>query len=118
VEHVAIAEGRIVGVFDWSQVGSAPEAVVIGSAAHQFTIDGGTSRPHVPTSEDIQVFVTDYEAARGSALSSAERVAARAAYVLCTAYGARCEHVLAVTGRPAPGRFRERLASTGAALLA
>ena len=117
VENVAIADGRIVGVFDWSQVGSAAEAVVIGSAAHQFTIDGRAPDPHVPVADEIQEFVADYEAARGTALTTPERVAARAAYVFCTAYGARCEHVLAVTGKVAPGRFRERLASTGAALL-
>ena len=33
------------------------------------------------------------------------------------AYGARCEHVLAVSGQAAPGRCRERLAATGATLL-
>jgi hypothetical protein len=118
IENVGITEVGIVGVFDWTQVGTAPEAVVIGSAAHQFTIDGRSASPHVPTPEEIRELVADYEAARGTPLSPAQRVAAKAAYVFCTAYGARCEHVLAVTGQPAPGRFRERLASTGAALLA
>ena len=70
------------------------------------------------SAEEIQEFVVDYETARGLPLSTADRVAARAAYVYCTAYGARCEHVLALTGQAAPGRFRERLANTGAALLA
>ena len=117
-ENVLVADGIIHAVFDWEQVGTAPEAVVIGSAAHQFTIDGRSPRPHVPTAEEIQEFVVDYETARGLPLSTADRVAARAAYVYCTAYGARCEHVLALTGQAAPGRFRERLANTGAALLA
>ena len=117
IENVAIADGRIVGVFDWAQVGSASEAVILGAAAHQFTIDGRAADPHVPTADEIQTFVTDYEGARGSPLSTSERVAARAAYVFCTAYAARCEHVVAVTGEAGTGRFRERLASSGAALL-
>jgi hypothetical protein len=117
-ENVLVSEGRIHAVFDWEQVGTAPEAVVLGSAAHQFTVDGRSPHPHVPTVEEIQEFVIDYEAARGVPLSSSDRVAARAAYVYCTAYGARCEHVLALSGQAAPGRFRERLADTGAALLA
>ena len=118
IENVAIGPLGVVGVFDWTQVGTAPEAVVIGSAAHQFTIDGRTASPHVPTPEEIRELVADYEAARGTPLSPAQRVEAKAAYVFCTAFGARCEHVLAVTGQPAPARFRERLASSGAALLA
>lgn len=118
IENVALADGLLVGVFDWARVGSAPEAVVIGSAAHQFTIDGRSPRIHVPTPEEIREFVADYEAVRGTPLTPQERVEAKAAYVFCTAYGARCEHVLAVSGQAAPGRFRERLAATGAALLA
>ena len=117
VESVAVLEGQVVGCFDWTQVGTASEAVVLGSATHQFTIDGRSARPHVPTPDEIRQFVTDYETARGVPLTTPERVAARAAYVYCTAYGARCEHALAVTGQAAPGRFRERLAATGAALL-
>jgi hypothetical protein len=118
LENVGVSEGRIHAVFDWEQIGAAPEAVVIGSAAHQFTIDGRSTRPHVPTAEEIQQFVADYESARSAPLATAERVAARAAYVFCTAYSARCEHALAVAGQAAPARFRERLADTAAALLA
>lgn len=118
VETVPVADGRIQAVFDWESVGSAPEAVVIGSAAHQFTIDGRSERPHVPTVDEIQQFVIDYEQGRGTPLAGQERVLARAAYVYCTAYGARCEHVLAVTGQAVPAGFRERLAAHGAALLA
>jgi hypothetical protein len=65
----------------------------------------------------VRAFVADYEAARGRPFTPPERVAARTAYVFCTAYGARCEHVLAATGQPAPTGFRDRLASAGAALL-
>jgi hypothetical protein len=118
LENVALTAGTVVGVFDWSQVGSASEAFVIGSAAHQFTIDGRSPRPHVPTADEIRTFVGDYESARGTPLTAQQRVAARAAYVFCTAYGARCEHVLGATGAPAPGGFRDRLSTTGAALLA
>ncbi|MBM3659194.1 MAG: hypothetical protein FJW95_06780, partial [Actinobacteria bacterium] len=118
VENVAVVDGQVVGCFDWGQVGAAPEPVIIGTAAHQFTIDGRSASPHVPTTDEVRQFVADYESARGIPLTTQERVAARAAYVYCTAYGARCEHVLAVSGQAAPGRFRERLAATGAALLA
>ena len=59
---------------------------------------------HVPTPDEIREFVADYEAARGDAPQpGAGRVAAKAAYVFCTAYGARYEHVLAVTRSARPG---------------
>lgn len=66
IETVPVADGRVQAVFDWGSVGSAPEAVVIGSAAHQFTIDGRSDRPHVPTVDEIQQFVIDDEQGRGS----------------------------------------------------
>jgi len=82
-----------------------------------FTLDWRSPTPHVPTVDEVRTFVADYEKARGRPFTDAERVAARTAYVFCTAYGARCEHVLASSGQPAPTGFRDRLASTGAALL-
>lgn len=118
VEHVAIVGGQVVGCFAWSDVGSAPEPVVLGSAAHQFTVDGRVDRPHVPTPDEIRELIAGYERARGVPLTVQDRVAARAAYVYCTALAARCEHASAVGGEDAGGQFRERLAATGAALLA
>lgn len=117
VDNVPVAARQVIAVFGWEQLGSAAEAVVLGSAAHQFTIDGRAASAHVPTPDEVRAFVTDYETARGRPLDDAERTSARAAYVFCTAYGARCEHVLAVSGQPAPAGFRERLAAYGAALL-
>jgi Phosphotransferase enzyme family len=116
-ENVPVTGGRVVAVFDWDSVGAATEAVVVGSATHHFTLDWRSPTPHVPTLEEVRTFVADYEQARGKPFSDAERVAARTAYVFCTAYGARCEHVLASSGQPAPTGFRDRLASAGAALL-
>jgi len=115
-ETVALVDGHVVGVFGWDEIGSAPEAVVLGCAAHQFTLDPRSPTPHVPTADEIRAFVADYEATRGAPLTTPERVAARAAYVYCTALAARGEHALALTGHPAPARFRERLAVTGALL--
>ena len=116
-ENLPVVGGRVVAVFDWDSVGAATEAVVVGSATHHFTLDWRSPTPHVPTVDEVRDFVADYEKARGRPFSDAERVAARTAYVFCTAYGARCEHVLATSGQPAPTGFRDRLASTGAALL-
>jgi hypothetical protein len=116
-ENVPVTGGRVVAVFDWDSVGAATEAIVVGSATHQFTLDWRSPSPHVPTVDEVRAFVADYEKARGRPFTDPERVAARTAYVFCTAYGARCEHVLASSGQPAPTGFRDRLASTGAALL-
>jgi len=116
-ENIPVAGGRVVAVFDWDSVGAATEAIVVGSATHHFTLDWRSPNPHVPTLDEVRAFVADYEAARGRPFTQAERVAARTAYVFCTAYGARCEHVLASSGQPAPTGFRDRLASAGVALL-
>ena len=127
-ENVPAAGGRIAAVYAWNSIGTATEAVVVGSAAHQFTISavsptsptsGAGDRPalRVPTLLEVQEFMTDYEAARGTPFTTAERVTARTAYVFCTAYGARCEHALAATGHPTSTAFREQLAAHGAALL-
>jgi hypothetical protein len=116
-ENVPVAGGRVVAVFDWDSVGAATEPIVVGSATHHFTLDWRSPMPHVPTLDEVRAFVADYEIARGRPFTTPERVAARTAYVFCTAYGARCEHVLASSGRPAPTGFRDRLASAGAALL-
>jgi aminoglycoside phosphotransferase (APT) family kinase protein len=116
-ENIPVAGGRVVAVFDWDSVGAATEPIVVGSATHHFTLDWRAPVPHVPTLDEVRAFVADYETARGKPFTTAERVAARTAYVFCTAYGARCEHVLASSGQPAPTGFRDRLASAGAALL-
>jgi hypothetical protein len=116
-ENLPVTGARVVAVFDWDSVGAATEPIVVGSATHHFTLDWRSPNPHVPTLDEVRAFVADYEKARGRPFTDAERVAARTAYVFCTAYGARCEHVLASSGQPAPTGFRDRLASAGAALL-
>jgi hypothetical protein len=116
-ENIPVVGARVVAVFDWDSVGAATEPIVVGSATHHFTLDWRAPVPHVPTLDEVRAFVADYEAARGKPFTTAERVAARTAYVFCTAYGARCEHVLASSGQTAPTGFRDRLASAGAALL-
>jgi hypothetical protein len=116
-ENIPVGGDRVVAVFDWDSVGAASEPIVVGSATHHFTLDWRSPTPHVPTVDEVRDFVADYEKARGRPFSDVERVAARTAYVYCTAYGARCEHVLAASGQPAPTGFRDRLASTGMALL-
>lgn len=120
-ENVPAAGGRIAAIYAWNSIGTATEAVVVGSAAHQFTISAappGSPPPiRVPTLTEVQEFMTDYEAARGTPFTTAERVTARTAYVFCTAYGARCEHALAALGHPTSTAFREQLVAHGAALL-
>lgn len=115
-ENVPSAGGRIAAVYAWNNIGTATEAVVVGAAAHQFTISSAATI-RVPTLVEVQEFMSDYEAARGVPFTTAERVTARTAYVFCTAYGARCEHALAASGHPTSTAFREQLTAHGAALL-
>ena len=117
-ENVPVAGGRVVAVFDWDSVGAATEPIVVGSATHHFTLDwrvADPARAHPRRGPRLRRRLRG--GPRAGRSRTAERVAARTAYVFCTAYGARCEHVLASTGQPAPTGFRDRLASAGAALL-
>jgi len=98
-EHVRVEAGRLSAVYDWDSLSIAREPIIVGQAAHAFTMDWeNPQRQQLPTLAEALGFIADYEAARGAAFSRAERRAARAALVSTMAYTARCEHSDATRG--------------------
>ena len=87
--NVAVADGELVGTFDWELVADT-EAVVAGFAAAGFasssTTGGGLSTP-----EEALGFLQDYERAREVPFDGAEQRAAAAAAGWIVAFNARWE---------------------------
>ena len=98
-EHVRVESGRLSAVYDWDSLSIAREPIIVGQAAHAFTMDWeSTERRQLPTLAEALEFIADYQAARGAPFSRAESRAARAALVSTMAYTARCEHSDATRG--------------------
>jgi hypothetical protein len=93
IQNLTFNGADISGIYDWDSVAAAPEAIVVGNTAAQFTADWSTGGANpLPTVEDMRAFVHDYEEVRGAAFSPDEREAADAANLFLCAYGSRCEH--------------------------
>lgn len=92
VENLALRDGTIVGVYDWDSVGRAPEAVAVGQSSAQFSTDWIIGHSTLPTTEEMEAFVADYEVARGHGFTNEERAVVEAANLMVLAYCARCEH--------------------------
>jgi hypothetical protein len=129
-ENMRFSAGEISAVYDWDSLVILREPRLVGGAAHHFT--GDYSRPgrrQLPTLEEALAFIAEYEAARGTPFSAAERRVARAALVYGMAYTARCSHsdLLTDFGRhppalpqslePRPGSAAAFLAAHAAELL-
>ena len=130
VEHLRFVGREVTAVYDWDSLTVGPEPVFAGAAAHGFTADWTVegSLP-VPTYAEALAFIADYEAARGTPFTDAERRLARAGLAAAMAYSARCEHSDRMTGfgthapEPVsgpitPGSFLDFLAKWGPQLLA
>jgi hypothetical protein len=91
VENLGFREARIVAIYDWDSVASAPEPIVVGAAAAQFTADWSEPNP-LPTLAEMAAFVADYEHARQKSFNRRERELLDAANLMRCAYGARCQH--------------------------
>jgi hypothetical protein len=92
-EHVRFDGDEIVATYDWQSLALTREPELVGAAAHAFTADWRAPQSRrLPTLDEAQAFVDDYEAARGARFTREERAAVDAAWIYATAYGARCEH--------------------------
>ena len=92
-ENLAFRDDCIVAIYDWDSVLAAPEAVVVGNAAAQFTADWtDVSVDPLPSVDEMRSFVSDFERARGARFDTAERELLDAANLFACAYGARCQH--------------------------
>jgi hypothetical protein len=93
VQNLGITNGALSAIYDWDSLSCAPEPVIVGCAAAQFTAvwDGSTTNP-LPSLEEMRRFVDLYQMARGSAFTRSERELLDAANLWSCAYGARCQH--------------------------
>jgi hypothetical protein len=105
VQHVRMERGALSAVYDWDSLMLMSEAQAVGSAAHAFTMNWANGDIQLPTLEEAQAFIAEYEEARGTPFPPAERRAVDGALVYVMAYTARCEHSDARTdmGRRPPG---------------
>ncbi len=93
VENLAFQDNDICAIYDWDSVCAAPEAVVVGNTAAQFTADWTDSEDDpLPSVGEMRSFVSDYELIRGARFDAAERELLDAANLFLCAYGARCQH--------------------------
>ncbi len=93
VENLAFQDNDICAIYDWDSVCAAPEAVVVGNTAAQFTAGWTDSEDDpLPSVSEMRSFVSDYELARGATFDASERELLDAANLFLCAYGARCQH--------------------------
>jgi hypothetical protein len=94
--NTAVADGVLVGTFDWELVADT-EAVIAGFSAASYaassTTGGGLSTP-----EEAAAFLRDYDSARGAPLTEPERRAAAGAATWILAFNARWELALGGDG--------------------
>jgi hypothetical protein len=97
VQNLGFTRGVISAIYDWDSLGRAPESVIVGCAAAQFTAvwDDHVTNP-LPSLDEMRSFVEHYESARGAAFTPEERELLDAANLWSCAYGARCQHSDAV----------------------
>ena len=111
-EHLRFEGHRPVAAFDWDSLCKSHEPELVGFIAHGFCADWSRSgHVQAPTLAEARAFVGDYEAARGTSFTAAERRALSAAF----AYTSRCGH--AYGKREQPGTSHHLLASQGEQLL-
>lgn len=85
---------NVTAIYDWDSVTTDLEPRLVGTAAGSFTYTEELSRSVrlLPTADESVAFVEEYEVARGTPFSEAERRAAHASCVYLRAYSARCQH--------------------------
>ncbi|WP_151759396.1 hypothetical protein [Dictyobacter vulcani] len=109
-KHIRYLGQRAHVVYDWDSLNLNKEPVLVAHAAMTFTyIPFLPDVADSPTREESLAFIADYEVARGSAFSAAERQTLGAAMTSTMAYGARCEHSLAPTERNYPAGSRRAI---------
>ena len=93
VQNLAFAADRVCAIYDWDSVGLVPEAAAVGSASVVHPVDWRLDEPDpLPTLEQLDGFVADYETARGAPFDDDDRAVLTAAQHWVAGYGARCQH--------------------------
>jgi hypothetical protein len=93
VQNLAFAGNRVSAIYDWDSVALVPEAALVGSASVIHPVDWRLALPDpLPTLEQLDGFVADYEAARGASFGDDEHEILVAGQQWVAGYGARCQH--------------------------
>jgi hypothetical protein len=93
VQNLAFDGGRVSALYDWDSVALVPEAALVASASVVHPIDWRVDEPDpLPSLEQLDGFVADYEAARGVAFDADEQAVLAAGQRWVASYGARCQH--------------------------
>jgi hypothetical protein len=93
VQNLAFSGSRVEAIYDWDSVGLAPEAAVVGCASVVHPVDWRLNQPDpLPSREEIDGFVADYEASRGAPFDGAEHAVLAAGQRWIASFGARCQH--------------------------
>jgi hypothetical protein len=93
VQNLAFDADRVCAIYDWDSVALVPEAAVVGSTSVLHPIDWRLELPDpLPTLDQLDGFVADYEAARGVPFDDDQREVLGAAQRWVACYGARCQH--------------------------
>ncbi|HEY2175426.1 MAG TPA: hypothetical protein VGH85_16595 [Mycobacteriales bacterium] len=115
--NLRFLDGAVSSSYDWDSLAAAPEAVVVGVSAGDFT-SGGVVCADSPTPDEVAAFLRDYEDARSHPFSRAEQQNAAAAVTWVLAYNARCGvSFLPDDGSPPAGSALQALTTYGAAYL-
>jgi hypothetical protein len=91
--NLRMRHGHVCAVYDWDSLVFDHESSVVGGAAAHFPFDD-LREDWVPTPAEARAFVDDYQTARDTTFSAAERRAVGAATLYGLAYTARCEHAI------------------------
>jgi hypothetical protein len=94
VKHFRFAGLRPTVVYDWDSLNTDYESVFVGAAAASFTYTEHLPIAVWPDVDEAKAFIDEYESARETPFSDAERRATRAAAVYSRAYSTRCTHAV------------------------
>jgi len=120
VKDVRFADGAIRVVYDWDSLRRDRESVIVGRAAGLFMMTYRVPHPAriAPRPDEVRAFIDEYEAARGSAFTTAERATMAAVATYMIAWTARLEHSTAPDEGDYPvGTYRDALTRYGDAYL-
>jgi hypothetical protein len=93
VQNLAFTGNRVSAIYDWDSVGLVPEAALVASASVIHPVDWRLEKPDpLPTLDQLDGFVGDYEAARVAPFDGDERAVLVAGQRWVACYGARCQH--------------------------
>jgi hypothetical protein len=94
VKHFRYVGKKIRVIYDWDSLAFEKEPIIVGHASWYFTYTEFFGGSRLPTGEETQAFIAEYEAARGKPFTYQEHQTLQAAKVYGLAYSARCEHAL------------------------